>query len=153
MPESVLPNCIKGFNKTAIIIEIIGGNVRISFRFDFEKPTPEMIKPTEFLIIIDVARNILATPSALGEKANIIGKGKFRALENDEVQSSAEDGLSCFLYFAIRWGVTIPIKVTRRPAATGYSQVKPSNSIFTIDVNIKIGVKMFMVNFTNLSLY
>ena len=138
---------------TAIIIAMIGGKVKISFRFFLETPTPERINPTEFLIIIDVARNILAIPKASGEKANIIGKGKFKALENADVHSSAGEGASCFLYLAINLGVKIPITVTKRPAITGYNHVKPVNSIFTIDVNIKIGVKIFIVNFTNLSRY
>jgi hypothetical protein len=96
---------------------------------------------------------MLAIPKASGENANIIGKGKFKALENEEVHNSAGEGASCFLYLAINLGVIIPMIVTNRPAMTGYNQVKPLNSILTIDVKIKIGVKMFMVNFTNLSLY
>ncbi|MCE7736030.1 MAG: hypothetical protein GPJ54_14200 [Candidatus Heimdallarchaeota archaeon] len=137
----------------AKIIDRIGGKVKISLKLLLENPTPEMIRPTEFLIITDVARKILAIPKASGENAKIIGKGKFNAFEKDDVHNSAGEGATCLLYFAINLGVTIPIMVTNKPAKTGYNHVKPVNFIFTIDVNIKIGVKIFIVNFTNLPLY
>lgn len=137
----------------AIIIAIIGGKVNISLIFSLDIPTPEITKPTEFRMIIDVARKILATPNESGDNAKIIGNGKFKALENADVHNSAEDGDSWFVYFEINFGVTIPIVVTSNPATTGNSQLNPLNSIFTIAVNIRIGVKIFIVNLINLSRY